>query len=520
MSSELEQQLVDVKKYLGHHSSNVRLKAVEIVSGCSSDTQLHPFFTKLNIGKQLLQLIADSNKDIAYHSCVSLVNLSSNPNFTLNLLKASPFNTIIKELRSKYISNKVRELLIKMLVNMTQTSDGISDLLQENTSVQGLHIIRLIHILKTIHADNHQQIRMYHYLPYVLCNITQNNVGRELIMEPQRNLIGYIIPFMDYNFDYHLKETNKKTKQEKDDIAIGECYKTFHRGIWNTIRNCIWLLNDEPQQLLKQMEKQKNKKKDEDEKNEDNVDLKKAIHNYYLRIFLDYGNKEEEWTKNALIFEIINPLIGGLHEYEKKLRKKMVKLQKKEKERNETSMDNLLKRMSFDKFRFDDEEIRKIALQCLHLVVGVDAEFDLDVVIPKILNELFIDDLLKEYEIWESSSELIRISKDIRSTLKHQLEKLNKDDKTDENGVEQKEQGNNNEEQKLERKDKDEIVENGVDDDNKDSNNGGMDIQPMAQEFHSVKTVEKKTFNQKESNALFDLVMQHSNNNENDKNDK
>ncbi len=86
---EQEQQLIQVRKFLNHEQQRVRLGAVEIISGCSMDAQLHPFFTKLNIGKQLLQLLSDTNTDIVHHSCISLVNLSSNPNFSINLLKLS-----------------------------------------------------------------------------------------------------------------------------------------------------------------------------------------------------------------------------------------------------------------------------------------------------------------------------------------------------------------------------------------------------------------------------------------------
>eukprot|EP01084_Bolivina_argentea_P027444 51017_1 len=305
---EQEQQLIQVQKFLSHEQTHVRLGAIEIISGCSLQSQLHPFFTKLNVGKQLLNLINDNNEDILNHSCISLVNLTSNPNFSLNLLKLNPFDGIMKQLRSKYIKDKNKELLIKTMVNITQIENGISQLLQENTSVKGLNVIRLIHMLKNIDIKNEKQLETYHYLPFLLCNVTKGLIGRELIMEPQRNLIKYVINFMDYSYYYSYYQNNKK---------FFEYYQIFYKGIWNIIKNCIFLLNDESK-----------------------------LQNYYSKIFLDCSEKQEEkqeeWTKNHLIFEIINPIIGSFCEYKKTVRNKILKKQKQNK-----SIDILLKYMNF-----------------------------------------------------------------------------------------------------------------------------------------------------------------------------
>ena len=534
--SNLEQQLVQVKQFLNHHSTKVRLSAVEIISGCSNDAQLHPFFTKLNIGNQLLDLCGDSNSEISRHACSALVNLTSNPNFSLNLLDSSPFNTILQQLRSHSLSLQRKELLIKMIVNLTQNTEGVSLLLQLDSSVQGLHVIRLIHMLKSVDIRKYDQIRAMHYIPYLLCNVTQNEIGRELVMEPQRNLIRFIVPFMDYNFDYHLVETqktDKNTKKSKSSesghISIGECYRIFHRGIWNLIKNCMFCLNDEPQLFLKQIQKSHGKNFMKQKES-----LKRMIRKYYLRIFIDLECGPLE--RNEIIFELINPLIGPLCEYPRKLRRRLKRKQMdnedkmdcKEKDVNgdlngdsngnskHQRMQLLLKRMAFDKLRFDDGEIRKVALECLHLFCAVNDDFGLHLEFPKMIDMLCLTDLLKEYEGWEVEEELIKISRDIRTTLKHKLKEIKErqSDNVDDGGTQQI--GNEKPDHDKAQGDVEDVVkeekeslesEEKEDGDGKEDTKMEVNEQSMGQQYVGVTSAVRQAFDKEQASALFDLAM-------------
>merc|ERR1712032_1255220 len=113
-------------------------------------------------------------------------------------------------------------MLIKMTLNLTQTPEGVCSLLQLNSSVQGLHVIRLIHLLKGVDVRSESSVRAMHYLPWILCNVTQNADGRQLIIEPQRNLLRYIMPFLDADFDYELQSDNSETESSKNRVSIGE----------------------------------------------------------------------------------------------------------------------------------------------------------------------------------------------------------------------------------------------------------------------------------------------------------
>merc|ERR1712130_819117 len=115
--------------------------------------------------------------------------------------------------------------------------------------------------------------------------------------------------------------------------------------------------------------------------------------------------------------------------------------------------------------RLNDEEIRKIALECLHLFAGVNEDFNLHLVFAKVMKKLFVCELLKEYEIWEYSKDLIKISRDIRTTIKEKIKNSRDEEKKKEN-----------EETKEE----------------EDGNENGMKVEPIAQEFHSVQTKQKK----------------------------
>merc|ERR1712113_993446 len=87
-------------------------------------------------------------------------------------------------------------------------------------------------------------------------------------------------------------------------------------------------------------------------------------------------------------------------------------------------MKALLKRMSFDKLRCNDPEIRKVALECLHLLCAVDDDFDLHLEFPKWMHSLCLKELLLEYEEWEADEELIKISKNVRASLKQKMKEI------------------------------------------------------------------------------------------------
>lgn len=519
----LETQLLEVQKFLVSERNDVRLHATEIIASCSSDSQLHPFFTKLNIGSQLLPLMADINQKISHNACLAMVNLSSNPNFVLNLLDSYPFNIILKHLRSYSSSStntastvKKIELMIKMLVNLTQSEDGQSELLQEKTPLQGLHVIRLIHILKKVDLSDIQCLQVYHYLPHVLCNVTRSAVGRYLIMEPERNLVRYIIAFLDeYAFDFKKKQKSTENEIESETLSISHMYQIFHRGIWETMRNCIWILNDSPNLLLKSLLANKSHQKTDnvvecqtsnkisnnvnDSKLEDDdgncnqsEEEKVILNDFILRIFLDVGINDD-WRKNCLIYEILNPILGSILEYKSKVRKKL---------RHQSLL--MERYMGFDKLRFEDANVHRICLECLHLMVGLkQTSFDLHSNITRYLDGLKLKELLEEYEVWQTDENLIEISKNVRYTHAFQMKPKN----------EKKESENVDEDTKECKVDDEETNEEDKSD---------MKFEPMGHEMHKVKAKPRRTYNEEESNALVDLFIDNSStkgNLNNDQND-
>jgi len=195
-------------------------------------------------------------------------------------------------------------------------------------------------------------------------------------------------------------------------------------------------------------------------------------------------------------------------------------------------IDALMKRMSFDKLRFDDLEIRQKALECLHLFCAVHDDFDLHLLFPKVLDTLCIMDLLKEYEIWEAEEELIRISKDIRTTLKHKLKEIKEIESGDGAKIEDETKAENVDDEKIrnetesvenQQKDKnhgDDIKGNNDDDEMKDQDPRHseeneeakiekMEIneQAMGQEYVGVTSSVRQTYDTKQASALFDLAL-------------
>merc|ERR1719206_52352 len=81
----------------------------------------------------------------------------------------------------------------------------------------------------------------------------------------------------------------------------------------------------------------------------------------------------------------------------------------------------LLKRMDAQRERHSDLEVRKAALECVHLLAGVGEDFGLHEVFPQMLAGLCVEELLEEFEEWECDDGLKKISRDIRATLKHRM---------------------------------------------------------------------------------------------------
>merc|ERR1712129_603686 len=54
-------------------------------------------------------------------------------------------------------------------------------------------------------------------------------------------------------------------------------------------------------------------------------------------------------------------------------------------------------------------------------MAGVNDDFDLQLVFPNVMKKLFVCELLKEFEIWECSKDLIKVSSDIRATIKEKI---------------------------------------------------------------------------------------------------
>ncbi|ETO25007.1 hypothetical protein RFI_12138 [Reticulomyxa filosa] len=407
----MEENLRQIQEFSRHARPDVRLEAVKIWSGLSLDAQSHPFFTKLKIGNDLVRLLSDSNGEIVKHSATTLVNLSTNPNFVDYFLgtNKSSLEVIIKEIRSS--GNSQKDLLIKILVNCTREAIGRTIVLQENTPLFGLNVVRLLHMLESIDIKNSQQISTYHHLPYIIVNLCQERMGRQLLMEPNRRLLlKYVIPYMDYNINYDAFEPNAPIKQQ---------YQIFHQGIWDIVRNCCFAINEKPdEKFMRQWWKNKvqvqsnetngddNDDNDNDNDNDDTNDISSAdlelrIGEYFCDLFC--------FEENLLLYEILNPLLGGIYSYRNSIRQALpARLQ--------------TRYMKLNKARFDSEWIRKCSLQCLGLLISVKkslvGESFASVFVQHLLvQNLLLPKLLKEYEMWEPKEDLARLSKKIRKSL-------------------------------------------------------------------------------------------------------
>lgn len=406
----------------------------------------------------------------------------------------------------------VTELLLQILVNTTREEEGRNSfLLVKQPTRRGLYLLRLIYLLKNVDFENKYCVKSYAYLPYILCNLTQSFDGRQLLVEPQRNLLKYLIPFIN-NYDIIENRIMKSKNKNKNNDEFVDCYEIFMNGIWDTLKNICMGLDDSPDVLLSvlkpssnnktdklckdeskqqqsgiltfggtgQSDDKKNKNNDNDNEDEEednnddetNAEDKLLIVKYFMNVFCNIDNVNENnkfenrdaanISDNNFIFELISPIIGAIHEYDSKtfkLRKKIEYLNKmrntsrdKNKNLNDINdinenkndsdnekeidmkskyklnrFDKILRSyMKYDKMRCDNVRIRKICLECLHLIVGVTDRYGLETQLPVFLNKyVYLKALLENYQNWEYDPVLIDLTKQILKTLNWQLKVFN-----------------------------------------------------------------------------------------------
>ncbi|EXB43459.1 hypothetical protein L484_006521 [Morus notabilis] len=121
--------------------------------------------------------------------------------------------------------SSIRQLLVMLLVNLTQLDAGITSLLQtEDEKMQGLYVMKLVRSFCRSSSETSEDA--FEHVGSILVNISNQEAGRKLLLDPKRGLLKQIVRQFDSSSSLRRK------------------------GVFGTIRNCCFEAESQLQNLL------------------------------------------------------------------------------------------------------------------------------------------------------------------------------------------------------------------------------------------------------------------------------
>ncbi|PON67068.1 Armadillo-like helical [Trema orientale] len=220
MATELE-ELVD---FLSSPSPQVTKAAVDIVRGLTgSDDGLRSLANYANKVLPSLSRLLSATKEISEPAAEALVNLSQNSGLAAKMVDMGIVKTAMDVLYKP--DSSISRLLVMLLVNLTQFDAGITSLLQTgDEKMQGLYVMKLVRSFCRSSSEIREDA--FEHVGSILVNISKNEAGRKLLLDPKRGLLKQII--RQYDSPNSLRR----------------------KGVYGTIRNCCFDAENELQNLL------------------------------------------------------------------------------------------------------------------------------------------------------------------------------------------------------------------------------------------------------------------------------
>ncbi|KAF3431449.1 hypothetical protein FNV43_RR26180 [Rhamnella rubrinervis] len=220
MATELE-ELVD---FLSSTSPQITRVAVDIVRGLTgSDDGLQSLANYSKVLLPSLSRLLSGDKEVSEPAAEALVNLSQNSDLAAKMVEMGMIKTAMDVLYKP--ESSINGLLVMLLVNLTQLDAGIASLLQSgDEKMQGLYIMKLVRSFCRSPSETGED--PFELVGSILVNISKQEEGRKLLLDPKRGLLKQIVRQFDSTSSLRKK------------------------GVSGTIRNCCFEAESELQNLL------------------------------------------------------------------------------------------------------------------------------------------------------------------------------------------------------------------------------------------------------------------------------
>ncbi|KAL3511133.1 hypothetical protein ACH5RR_030534 [Cinchona calisaya] len=217
-------QLEELLGFLSSPSPPVKKAAVDIVrdyTGSEDGLQMLGKYCGVVL-PSLFRLLAEK-KEVSEPAAQALVNLSQNSDLAKKMVDVGIITTVMDILYKK--DCEITQLLVMLLVNLTQLDAGIDSLLQSgDEKMQGLFIMKLVRSFCT--SSSERKGDPFEHVASVLVNISKKEAGRKLLLDPKRGLLKQIIRQFDSTSPLRKK------------------------GVSGTIRNCCFEAENQLQNFL------------------------------------------------------------------------------------------------------------------------------------------------------------------------------------------------------------------------------------------------------------------------------
>jgi hypothetical protein len=194
MSNELIEILNDLPDYLKHERADVREQSLTILKGCSATEEYQLHLRKLDFIKPLLAAINDTIA-ISQLAQTCLVNIATDEVLRERIIEEGGIDSIMECLLTCSKKGGSPRLLLMCLTNLTTSEDGVSRLMQEGKSFQGLHAIRLVNWF--CNEEMYQRsvstgLDGWSHCTGVVANLSQSEAFRKLFVESNRGFLEHI----------------------------------------------------------------------------------------------------------------------------------------------------------------------------------------------------------------------------------------------------------------------------------------------------------------------------------------
>ncbi|KAL3636259.1 hypothetical protein CASFOL_020806 [Castilleja foliolosa] len=220
MATELEELI----GFLSSPSPPIKKAAVNILRDYTGSEDGLGSLTKYDtVAVSSLSRLLHEKKEVSEPAAEALVNLSQSPDLSEKMVEMGIIKIVMDNLYKQDCD--ITHLLVMLLVNLTRQDVGIEYLLQQgDEKMRGLYIMKLVRSFCT--SPNENKGDPYEHVASILVNISQNEEGRKLLLDPKRGLLKQIIRQFD------SPSTLRKT------------------GVSGTIRNCCFEAENQLQNLL------------------------------------------------------------------------------------------------------------------------------------------------------------------------------------------------------------------------------------------------------------------------------